>query len=60
MHPTIASQIMTARTADLHRRADTARLVQAAKHVRRARRQPSTHRLLPGRRSRPVPYRTTA
>jgi hypothetical protein len=60
MHPTIGSQIMTARTADLHRRADTARLAQAAKHARRAPWQPSTHRLLPRRRPRPVPYRTTA
>jgi hypothetical protein len=60
MHPTIGSQITTARTADLLHRADNARLVQAAKHARRAPRRHSTHRLLPGLRPRPVPYRTTA
>jgi hypothetical protein len=54
MHPTIEAEIMKTRTAGAHRRADQARLAQAARRGRRALRQHGTPRMLPGLRPRPV------
>ena len=46
MHPIIQTEIMNARTAERHRRADQARLAQAAKQGRRAIRQHGASRVL--------------
>jgi poly-beta-hydroxyalkanoate depolymerase len=60
MHPTILNDLAQARTAELYRQADQARVAQAAKHARSAPWQHRMHRLLPRFRRRPVPTRTTA
>jgi hypothetical protein len=39
MHPSTQYELMQARTADYHRRAEDARLARAAIHARRAQRQ---------------------
>ena len=54
MHPIIEAEIMKTRTDGAHRRADQARLAQAAKRRRRALRQDGTPSRLPGLRPRPV------
>ena len=55
MHPIIQTEIMNTRTAERHRKADQARLAQAAKQGRRAIRQHGTSRVLRRLRLRPVP-----
>jgi hypothetical protein len=59
MHPIIEAEIMKTRTAGALRRADQARLAQAAKR-RRALRQHGTPRVLPGLRPRPVLHWTVS
>jgi hypothetical protein len=54
MHPIIEAEIMKTRTAGAHRRADQARLAQAAKRGRRALRQHGTPRVPSGLRPWPV------
>ncbi|HYB47018.1 MAG TPA: hypothetical protein VED20_06620 [Streptosporangiaceae bacterium] len=54
MQPTFQNEIMKARTADLHARADQARRARAATQGRRTLRQHGTPRVLPGLRSWPV------
>jgi len=60
MHPDFRAEIMMARTADAHRRADEARLARAFKPDRLALRRDGTRRLLPRRRFRPVLRRLAA
>ena len=59
MHPDFRTEIMKARTADAHRRADEARLAEAFKQARPALRD-DTRRLLPRLRLRPVLRRLAA
>ena len=47
MHPDFRAEIMTARTADAHRRADEARLAEAFNQAGPALRRDDTRRLLP-------------
>jgi len=54
MQPTFQNEIMKARTADLHGRADQARLARAATQSRRTLRRHGTPRVLPGLRLRAV------
>ena len=54
MHPDFRSEIMKARTANAHHRADEARLAQAFKQDRPAPRRDDTRRLLPRLGLRPV------
>ena len=60
MHEAIHAEIMKARTADAHRRADEARLAQAFKQDRPALRRDDTRRLQPRLRLRPVLRRLAA
>ena len=60
MHEAIHAEIMTARTADAHRRADEVRLAQAFKQDRPALRWDGVRRLLPRLRLRPVLRRLAA
>jgi hypothetical protein len=60
MHEAIHAEIMKARTADAHRRADEVRLAQAFKQDRSALRWDGMRRLLPRLRLRPVLRRLAA
>jgi len=57
MHEAIHAEIIKARAADAHRRADEVRLAQAFKPDRPALRWDGVRRLLPRLRLRPVPHR---
>ena len=54
MYPTMHTEIIKARTAELHRQAHHARLARAARQSRRALRPHGTLRVLAGFRARPV------
>jgi hypothetical protein len=60
MHEAIHAEIIKARTADAHRRADEVRLAQAFKQDRPALRRDDMRRLLQRLRLRPVMRRLTA
>jgi len=60
MHPDFRTEIMQARTAGAHRRADEARQAQAFKEAGPELRRDDTHRLLPRLRLRPVLRRLAA
>ena len=60
MHPDFRTEIMTARTADAHRRADEARLAEAFNQAGPALRRDDTRRLLPRLRLQPVLRRLAA
>jgi hypothetical protein len=57
MHPTMQTEIIKARTAELHRQAQQARLARAARQGRRALRPHGTLRVLAGLRPWPVVHR---
>ena len=60
MHPDFRAEIMQARAAEAHRRADDARLARAFDQARPALRQDDARRLLPLLRLRPVLRRLAA
>jgi hypothetical protein len=60
MHPDFRGEIMKARTAEAHRRADDARLAQAFEQARPALRRDDASRLLPRLRLRLVLRRLAA